>query len=143
MEANLLFPQIVEDYKKMLVECTSQPVSLSAYCSSRDVLYKSVDQWMRRRGMSVQALQKEAFAERRSLSGEEMESGEGSEGLFYPLSFSEKKEKRASKASLHSLKGIQITFPDGVMISIKEAGSDALNQFIREYNTNTDTLCSR
>ena len=68
-----------------------------------------------------------------SSSTPEQASCEGQQ--LYPLSFiKEASEKPVFAGNVFPvLKGVNITFPDGVIITIKEISQEDLNKFIQTY----------
>jgi len=138
MQANELFPRVVSEYKELLKSGDSA-VSLSAYCRGRRVSYKSVTQWMHRHGMDGQSLRMEALLEKQQVGASGKPCGLAAEKLMIPLHFSGMKEKGGDE--MEQMKGVNLTFPDGVVVSIKETSCQALNKFIELYNKTTAQPC--
>lgn len=139
MQANELFPQVVSEYKELLKSGDSGHVSLSSYCRSRHVSYRSVSQWMRRHGMDGQSVRLEALLEKQQVGASGKPCDVATEKLLLPVHFSGMKEKGVDV--MEQMKGVSLTFPDGVVVCIKETSWQALNKFIESYNKTTPQPC--
>jgi hypothetical protein len=132
-----VLPRIVDDYTQHLRENKSCHLSLTKYCQQRNVSLKSVSQWMTRHGISASQLKVEALPELYSPVIAEVTPADHSEKMLIPIAFhSHSSNKRNISASENNflIKGVNITFPDGVIVTIKEVVQQDLNQFIRSYN---------
>lgn len=119
MEANLLFPRIVEEYKDHLRTRVGSPLSFRSFCLGYNVLPKSVDQWMRRHGLSVEILRYEVLSEGYSIAS--------SSGAL-------KREGERRLPAKEDLHGVSVTFPDGVMVGIRRGNVKGVLKFIDSYN---------
>lgn len=132
-----VFSCIVNDYTQHLLENKSCHLSLTKYCQQRNVSLKSVSQWMTRHGISVSQLKAEAFPELYSSVIAEVTPADHSEKMLFPIAFhshSSNKRNASTSGNNSLIKGVNITFPDGVIVTIKEIVQQDLNQFIHSYN---------
>lgn len=132
MYAETLFPHIVEEYKLYLRTNLDAPMPLSKFARPYRVRYKSLSQWMLRHGLSVTLLRHEAFLEECGMSREE--------------AISKLAARQTAPAPCVVLKGtgklpddkllsrVNISFPDGLQVSINAASPAALSDFIDRYN---------
>jgi len=133
MKASELYTKTIEGYKQEIVV---SPITLSDYCKTHHVNYKGIQLWMSRNSITVAQLKKEITAHSDSSSdfpAVQTESGQ----QIYPLSFQVggAKKEDIRKSSYSCVKGVNITFPDGVIVSIKEITPEDLNKFILSCNT--------
>lgn len=133
MKASELYTKTIEGYKQEIVV---SPITLSDYCKRHHVNYKGIQLWMSRNSITVAQLKKEITAYSDSSSdfrAVQTESGQ----QIYPLSFQVggAKKEDIRKSSYSCVKGVNITFPDGVIVSIKEITPEDLNKFILSCNT--------
>jgi hypothetical protein len=141
MYANPLFPEIVSDYRSLLVEGVT--LSLSRYCRDRRVSYESLSQWMRRHGMQVSSLRLEAILEKHKLSSGGKEALVLSEEQISALLHPAKKEKPKGivSNSVDTLKGVTLNFPDGITVCIRQVSPAALVGFLSSYTSQSQSLC--
>ena len=118
MQHNPLFPRIVEEYKSHLRTHCERPLSFSAFCRGYNIRYSSITQWMRRHRLSVEILRYEVFLE------------------GYPVNslVNSVETKQKERIQGDHLKGVSITFPDGVIVAIRQSSASALSNFIDSYN---------
>lgn len=137
MHSNPLFPRIIEDYKTHLRSVCDSPLSFQSFCSTYSVAMKSLRQWMRRHGLSVSTLRYEILLEQ---NGTALDS-------FLQSTYREKKctiavlSKKSSSGELpasEQIKGATVTFPDGVVVSIRQTSACALTKFIESYHLIND-----
>lgn len=132
---NLSFPLIIEDYKHHLRSFPESYLSFQSFCEPYHVRVESVRQWMRRHGIDLSVLYYEILLER-STSDPSFEIpqtfGSGRKPSVPPV---EEKPAPVPVASPPEvLKGVSITFPDGVTVNIRQAHAPALTRFIESYN---------
>lgn len=137
MESSSLFPGILSDYKKLLLCEGVSSISLSRYCRGRMVSYKSITQWMQRHGVHVSSLKTEALIEKYgSVPPENTFSSQPTTELT-PIDMLAGSKRGKNMVQSPPLTGLTLTFPDGMIISIKEAPAESLSKFIECYNKNT------
>lgn len=141
MNANPLFPKIMESYRAHLRNQDITHLSLCKFCKSRGVNYPSVSQWMRRRGITPYSLECEVLLEQ--FGGDK------------DLVISELRSRRrpatqvacvARKTRIPDdklLGHVSITFPDGLQIQIRETTPVALSRLIDLYNHELNVLYVR
>jgi hypothetical protein len=133
MKASELYTKTIEGYKQ---EISVSPITLRDYCNTHHVNYKGIQLWMSRNSITVAQLKKGITVHSDSPSdfpAVQTESGQ----QIYPLSFQAGAAKKEDirKSTYSCVKGVNITFPDGVIVSIKEITPEDLNKFILSYNT--------
>lgn len=136
---NLSYPLIVEDYKHHLRTFPDSYLSFQAFCLPYKVRVESVRQWMRRRGLDLSTLYYEILLERSSTDP----------SFVIPQTFGGQRHSSSSSADVEKcqcpsscevsvspeiLKGVSITFSDGVIVNIRQASATALTKFIESYN---------
>ena len=132
---NLSYPLIVEDYKHHLRSFPDSYLSFQSFCEPYNVRVASVRQWMRRRGIDLSVLYYEVLLER-STSDPAFEIPQTFYGRCKTSRPSAEQEPASVQvvSSPEVLKGVSITFPDGVTVNIRQAHATALTKFIESYN---------
>ena len=130
MTASELYTLAIEEYKQISISCT---MTLRDYCKERHICYNGIQCWMSRHSIKVVDLKPRPVLPEVSAFAHEQASCEGQQ--IYPLSFTkEASEKPVFAGNVFPvLKGVNITFPDGVIITIKEISQEDLNKFIQTY----------
>lgn len=133
---NPLYPLIIEDYKHHLRAFPESYLSFRSFCQQYHVRLDSVRQWMRRHGIDVSTLYYEVLLER-SVSDPSFE--------LPPVFEVQKKHAPITSSTptenvepVDVMKGVSLTFPDGVIVNIRQASATALSQFIELYNNLSD-----
>ena len=131
MTASELYTLAIEEYKQISISCT---LTLRDYCKERHICYNGIQCWMSRHSIKVVDLKPRPVLPEVSASAHEQSSCEGQQ--IYPLSFTKEASEKPVFAGnvFPALKGVSITFPDGVIISIKEISQEDLNKFIQTYS---------
>jgi len=131
MKASELYTLAIEEYKQISISCT---MTLRDYCKERHICYNGIQCWMSRHSIKVVDLKPRPVLPEVSASAHEQSSCEGQQ--IYPLSFTKEASEKPVFAGnvFPALKGVSITFPDGVIISIKEISQEDLNKFIQTYS---------
>lgn len=129
MNANLTFPTIIDDYKNHLRKFPENYLSFESFCQPYHIRVATLRQWMHRRGLDLSTLYYEVLLER---------SGSDPDFVF-PGSFSGKQSSSsrptsAKKDNPDLIKGASITFPDGVVVAIRQTTCSGLTKFIESYN---------
>lgn len=137
MDANLSYPHIIEDYKNHLRNFTDAHLSFESFCLPYHVRVKSVRQWMRRHGLGVSTLYYEVLLEKcKSNANFILPSPTGSRKN---LSWNMESQYSLNQPPVSEMiKGVCVTFPDGVVINIRQTTASALNKFIQCYNKLND-----
>lgn len=129
MQSSELYQQTLEGFK---TELSSFPgTTLFEYCHSHHVYYSGMKLWLSRHQISIRSLKQRfdsPFPGNNNLSS----------SVFVPLSSSS--ERSLFCAEL--LQGIHITFPDGVIVTIKRGTASAIQEFIKSYNQSSDSALS-
>lgn len=146
---NLSYPLIVEDYKHHLLTFPDSYLSFQSFCQPYKVRVESVRQWMRRHGLDLNTLYFEALLERSATDPSfvvpQIFSRERHSSSFVAAddnaaddNAADDKRQGLSSAKLITppeiIKGISVTFPDGVIVNIRQASAGGLTKFIESYN---------
>lgn len=132
---NLSYPLIVEDYKQHLRSFPDSYLSFQSFCEPYNVRVQSVRQWMRRRGIDLSVLYYEILLERSTRDpGIDIPRTFGHGRKSSPSAVEEKPASVQAVSPPEVLKGVSITFPDGVTVNIRQAHAPALTKFIESYN---------
>ena len=97
------YRRVIEGYKSRLR--TNPNLKLSEYCKESHTNYRGVIDWTKRHGISILELRREARGE---TSGST--SAPQSDGAFIQF-------MPSSRSTFGNLRGISITFPDGVNLT--------------------------
>ena len=120
-QAGSFYSGVIEGYKTRL---RSDPnLRLSEYCKESDTHYGRVIDWMRRHGISVRELRRESRGE---VSGRSMASS--SEGTFIQF-------VPSGKSTSGNLRGVSITFPDGVNLTLQESSVESIISLLSIYSS--------
>ena len=120
-QAGSFYSGVIEGYKTRL---RSDPnLRLSEYCKESDTSYGRVIDWMRRHGISVHELRRESRGE---VSGRSMASS--SEGTFIQF-------VPSGKSTTGNLRGVSITFPDGVNLTLQESSVENVISLLDIYRS--------
>ena len=111
------FPAVLEEYKKRL---KSDPgLQLKAVCAEMGVKYSRMIDWTSRQGIFVRTLQAEARGEKPSA---------GMSQAFIQFSPS-------GHRSSCGLRGVSITFPDGVNLTLQESSVESIVSLLIIYQS--------
>lgn len=137
MYANLSYPRIIEDYKNHLRNSTDTHSSFESFCLPYHVRVKSVRQWMHRHGLDVGTLYYEVVLEKcKSDPNFTLPSPAGHrKNASNPVDAPANSPRACAS---ETLKGVCITFPDGIIINIRQTTASALTKFIECYNKQND-----
>lgn len=120
-QAGSFYSGVIEGYKTRL---RSDPnLRLSEYCKESDTHYGRVIDWMRRHGISVRKLRRESRGE---VGGRSMASS--SEGTFIQF-------VPSGKSTSGNLRGVSITFPDGVNLTLQESSVESIISLLSIYSS--------
>lgn len=120
-QAGSFYSGVIEGYKTRL---RSDPnLRLSEYCKESDTHYGRVIDWMRRHGISVRELRRESRGE---VGGRSMASS--SEGTFIQF-------VPSGKSTSGNLRGVSITFPDGVNLTLQESSVESIISLLSIYSS--------
>lgn len=130
--SNERFRNTYSGYKKAL---SIDQITLSDYCKIHHVDYRGMRRWMSKNSITVKELKKAVSSLEKSGSGL-IDPSHGLDRELYPLSFEStcSRNKAVVSKSGSLLKGVSITFPDGVIVSIREISRKDLTEFIVSYN---------
>jgi hypothetical protein len=141
MYTHPLFTQVLSDYRSELM--AGESLSLSRYCHNRRVSYASLTQWMRRHGMPIHSIEIEVLLEKHRLDSNSKEALILSEEEIHALLHPTKKEKSSTSPCdvQDLLKGVSLSFPDGVTLGIRQVSPEALMRFILSYTCQSERIC--
>lgn len=134
MEASERYSQAVKDYQEMIQKTS---ITLSSYCKSHHINSNGMMKWMSRNKITVKGLKPVTPQPKQVVAVSKAQIAGPSSQQIFPLSFktTPSEEDRDARKTTSLLKGVSITFPDGVIVSIKETGWYDLGKFVAFYNT--------
>jgi hypothetical protein len=95
--------------------------------------------------MPITSIQIEVLMEKHRLNSDSKEPVILSEEEIYEFLHPSKKEKEKSKASCGDvadlLKGVSLSFPDGVTVEIRQVSPEALMRLIMSYTAQNGSIC--
>lgn len=100
--------------------------TLSSYCRITHTSYEGIRYWLRSRGLSVKSLRKPDSDQVNSSSATVAESKPVSFIQFAPS---------AAPVSSASFRGVSITFPDGVTLSLQEGSAEGVADLLAIYRS--------
>ena len=121
VQAASRYRSVIDVYKSKL---RSNPdLKLSEYCKESHTNYRGVIDWTKRHGISILELRREARGERTGCSP----SPEYEESFiqFVP----------PSRTTSGNLRGISITFPDGVNLTLQESSVESVISLLAVYQS--------
>jgi tetratricopeptide (TPR) repeat protein len=126
MEASGRYSKAIKKYQEVIEKT---PITLSSFCQSHHINHRGLKQWMSRNNLTVRGLKSVV------CSVDERAMVYDTPQQVFPLSFSGSKESvfPEKKSTFSLLKGVTVTFPDGVIVSIKEISRRDLSDFINVY----------
>lgn len=131
MSTTTLFEKTLQGYKARLEEDSS--TSFQLYCREVNVDHKAMQHWLSTEGIIL------AEVKRRYVK-KDKNPAKLSRGTMSGFVMLQPMETRKPEADL--LHNVSISFPDGVVVSIKEASARSLNHFINHYNLKTEEVKS-
>ena len=139
MKAEEFFTSIALSYQRLLSSSGSSVPCLRDYCRSRHVSYPDFIRWasvseiasgllsMERSKRPIQKVTSDESSIDSSFSSNQSEAGVVGEPLLHPLHIlSGSSDPPQSIATPSRLRGIRITFPNGVKVSVMEADSQGI-----------------
>lgn len=136
MDSNLLFSRIIEDYKTHLRESYDNYLSFEAFCAPYHIRVKNIRQWMWRHGLTVSTFYYSVLLEKYNSDPDFiLPSPTGSRKN---VSSHTGKTHTYTSSSPQAIKGICLTFPDGIVINIRQTTASELTKFIDSYNKLND-----
>lgn len=115
------YRKVIEGYKSRLR--TNPDMKLSEYCKESHTYYRGVIDWTKRHGISILELRREARGE---TSGST--SAPQSDGAFIQF-------MPSSRSTFGNLRGISITFPDGVNLTLQESSVESVISLLTVYRS--------
>ena len=134
MESDLLYSGIIEDYKNHLRESSGHYLSFESFCAPYPISVKNIRQWMWRHGLTVSTFYYSVLLEKYNSDP----------NFILPCPSGNRKNisnntgKTYTPCSPEAIKGICITFPDGIVINIRQTTASELTKFIDSYNKLND-----
>ena len=98
-------------------------MKLSEYCKESHTNYRGVIDWTKRHGISILELRREARGETAGIS-----SALKSDGAFIQF-------MPSSRSTSGNLRGISITFPDGVNLTLQESSVESVISLLCIYQS--------
>ena len=115
------YRKIIEGYKSRLR--TNPDLKLSEYCKESHTNYRGVIDWTKRHGISILELRREA---RGGIAGRS--ASPESEGTFIQF-------MPSGREASGNLRGISITFPDGVNLTLQESSVESVIRLLTVYQS--------
>ena len=100
--------------------------TLSSYCRLTHTSYEGIKHWIRSQGLSVKSLKRPNSIQETALAACKPEARPVSFIQFAPS---------AAPASAASMRGISITFPDGVNLSLQECSAESVADLLAIYRS--------
>lgn len=119
MTAHDLYAHTLSEYKSRLISFPG--LTLLSHCRECHVHYHGMSLWLSRQGIRIRDLKP-------SSCPPLPECSESSFGRLVPV------PAALPSSSSDMLYGVNITFPDGVIVSIKQGSSLSVHRFIDRYN---------
>ena len=129
-----LYSKLLEDYKRALCSCD---IPLYDYCLIYHISYNSFQAWMRKQNMTLKEFNP-APRDHDNLDSVSCTLGvTDSSQHIYPLSFhaSPVEEKFVCEQIPSCIKGVNITFPNGMEVSIEDVTAKELDTLLLSCNT--------
>ena len=129
-----LYSKLLEDYKRALCSCD---IPLYDFCLMYHISYNSFQAWMRKQDLTLKefnpAPRDHDNLESSSCTLEVTDSSQH----IYPLSFhaSSVEEKFVCEQIPSSIKGVKITYPNGMAVSIEDVTAKELATLLLSCNT--------
>ena len=121
VQAASRYRSVIDVYKSKL---RSNPdLKLSEYCKESHTNYRGVIDWTKRHGISILELRREARGETAGIS-----SALKSDGAFIQF-------MPSSRSTSGNLRGISITFPDGVNLTLQESSVESVISLLCIYQS--------
>lgn len=122
--ANIRYARVWADFSASVQRGESQ--TLSSYCRLTHTSYEGIKYWIRSRGLSVKSLKKPRCSPEAAL----IASAAGTK----PVSFIQFAPS-APAAQSTSMRGVSITFPDGVNLSLQECSAESVADLLSIYRS--------
>ena len=120
-QASTRYRKAVDGYKSRLKD--NPDLKLSEYCKEVHTYYRGVIEWMRRSGIRTLDLKREASVE--TVCGM-TNTGSGDAFIrFMP----------SNRTASSNLRGISITFPDGVNLTLQESSVESVISLLTIYQS--------
>lgn len=131
------FASAWSDYQSLLLE-HDVFIPLSQYCRKHSLSYSYMGNWLSEHGLSCNELRAQFKKRQQSKvtipSASTIASGSPASGFITIPASCLSRESSPSHSGGCVIKGVSVTFPDGVQVSIREIYQRDLNNFINEYN---------
>ena len=120
-QATSRYRKVIEGYKSRLM--SNPDLNLSEYCKESHTNYRGVIDWTKRRGISILELRRKARGE--TLVRSANPKSDGNFIQFMP----------SSRATSCALRGVSITFPDGVNLTLQESSVESVISLLTVYQS--------
>jgi hypothetical protein len=135
MKVTLSIPELVDSYREHLRQHAETHISFTYYCNLHGVRPASASQWLRRKGMSVSALYYSVILEKVTVDPTYVLPSVEFKRINSLRDVPGQRTGSANgKSYANTLRGVNIIFPDGTQISIRETTATGLTKFIDLYN---------
>ena len=131
MSSTTLFEKTLQGYRARLEEDSS--ASFHIYCREVNVDHKAMQHWLSTEGIILAEVKSRYVKTEKKLT----KLNKGTMSVFVML-----QPMETQKPETDLFHKVSISFPDGVVVSIKEASARSLNHFINHYNLKTEEVKS-
>ena len=159
MNAEEFFKEVVKSYEQLKTKSGRSVPDLRSYCESRHVSWRAFKRWAstneaalvllseerpRQRSLKTKRSPEAKQSRKKRQVSSECGKAEASGGpLLHPLQIKtspyDNEGEQAEEMLL--LRGIRITFPSGVRVTVREATGKAISSLIRGEKTENRSLC--
>ena len=115
------YAKVIEGYKARLKK--NPDLKLSEYCKETHTNYNGVVDWTKRHAVSIRELRREARGESTGIP-----SGLGPSGTFIQF-------VPSRRPASGDLRGVSITFPDGVNLTLQESSVESVISLLTIYQS--------
>ena len=120
-QAATRYRKVIEGYKSRLK--SNPDLKLSEYCKESHTNYRGVIDWTKRHGISILELRREARDG--ALGSSASSEADGAFIQFMP----------SSRSTSGNLRGVSITFPDGVNLTLQESSVESVISLLSIYQS--------
>lgn len=122
--ASIRYTRVWADFSALVQ--SGQKTTLSSYCRITHTSYEGIKYWIRTKGLSVKSLKKSNRTRDTALIAGTSETN--------PVSFIQFAPSSAPTPSA-AIRGISITFPDGVKLSLQEGNAEGIADLLAIYRS--------
>lgn len=115
------YSKVIEDYRSKLGE--NPDLKLREYCKETHTYYRGLKDWLERYGTNTRGMKSEACV--KNGDGTAVLESEGTFIQFVP----------SGKSTSGNLRGVSITFPDGVNLTLQESSVENVISLLNIYSS--------